>query len=90
MIIQLLLDCIYALFYALTAVIDIGLTPVEAYSVIFDVKMVLASGISVLSNYVDLSYLFVLFGIVLAVDSGLFIYHFVMWIIKKIPMLGVE
>ena len=31
-----------------------------------------------------------LFGIVVAIEVGIKIYHFVMWVLKKIPMLGVS
>lgn len=50
----------------------------------------LETGASILANYTPLSYLITLFGIILAVDAAVLIYHFVMWIIRKIPMLGMS
>lgn len=50
----------------------------------------LETGASILANYTPLSYLLSLFGILLAVDAAILIYHFVMWIIRKIPMLGMS
>lgn len=50
----------------------------------------LETGASILSNYTPLGYLLTLFGIIVAVDGGILIYHFVMWILKKIPMLSMS
>lgn len=59
----------------------------EYINTIFD-YMVGATGI--VANYTPLSYLLVLFGVILAVDVALLLYHFIMWILRKIPMLGIE
>lgn len=50
----------------------------------------LETGASILSNYTPLSYLLVLFGIILAVDAAIIVYHFVMWILRKIPVAGIS
>lgn len=49
-----------------------------------------ASGMAFVAAYVDVSYLLSLLAVVLAVDAGLYLYKLGMWIIKKIPFLGVK
>ena len=50
----------------------------------------LQTGLQILAVYTHLEYLLVLIGIVVLIDAAMLIYHFVMWVLKKIPMLGIE
>lgn len=50
----------------------------------------LVAGAGILANYTPLDYLLILFSVLLAVDAAILIYHFVMWILKKIPMLSMS
>lgn len=90
MIIKLLMDLVYTVFSFLTALIDIPDLPAEVSTYVNDFLGYLGTGIALLSNYCHLSYLLVLFGLVVAVDVGISLYKFVMWVLKKIPMLGIE
>lgn len=89
MIIQALLDGIYNIMSVLF-VFDIPDLPGEVHSYIETAFEYIVAGAGLLANYTPLSYLMILFGVLLAVDAGIVIYHLVMWIIKKIPMLGVS
>jgi len=88
-LIELLLGLIYRLLDILL-IFEIPPLPLEASTYINTLFNHLVSGASILANYTPLSYLLTLFGIIVAVDVGINIYKFVMWIIKKIPFLGVE
>lgn len=90
MIIGLLLELIYALFYALTAAISIGSAPVQLGETLAAATQYMFFGLTFLNNYVDVPYMLTLFGIVLAMDAAFGIYDFVMWVLKKIPMVGIE
>lgn len=90
MIIKNLLDLIYNVFYLLTMPISIPSLPSEVNSAIDTMIEYIGTGFGILSNYCHLSYLLTLFGIVIAVDVGIWLYNIVMFIIKKIPMLGVS
>lgn len=90
MIIELLLDMIYGLFSLLTALIEIPQMPDEATAYITQFFDYLAMGAGILANYTPFGYIMILFGVILAVDVGIKLYHFVMWILKKIPMLGIS
>lgn len=49
-----------------------------------------AEGSVLLSQYVDLGYLLILFTVVLEVDITIFVYRAVMWVLRKIPLLGIK
>lgn len=90
MIIEMLLDALYSLFSLLTSAINIPGLPTEANDYITQFFSYLTAGAGILANYTPFAYIMVLFGVILAVDVGIKLYHFVMWIIKKIPMLGIS
>lgn len=81
---------LYNVFSALTSAISIPSLPpdVEKYMKYF--LDYLNVGLQIFRNYAPVEYLLVLFGIVVAIEVGLSIYHFVMWVLKKIPMLGIS
>lgn len=90
MIISLLLDALYNVFNLLTSAIDIPNFPIEAEEYFDAFISYLQAGAGIVANYTPLPYLLLLFGIILAVDIGIKIYHFVMWVLKKIPFLGMS
>lgn len=89
MIIELLLNAIYNVLNVLL-ILDIPQLPEQVTGYINTLFDYLVTGASILSNYTPLGYLLILFGVLLAVDLGIQIYHFVMWVIRKIPMLGMS
>lgn len=89
MIIQLLLTLIYNIFNLLL-VIEIPSLPDAVQTYINSLFDYLVAGASILANYTPLGYLLTLFGIIVAIDIGINVYKFIMWILKKIPMIGVS
>lgn len=90
MLIELILNALLAVLFALTSGINIPLLPVEVTVYITEFMSYLALGASILSNYAPLGYLLSLFGVVIAVDIGISVYRVVMWVLKKLPMLGIS
>lgn len=90
MIIKALINMLYGLIDWITSGLNIPGLPPEVNEVAVQVTEYLIIGIKIVANYTHLDYLLVLFGVVVAVDAGLMVYKFIMWIIKKIPMLGIE
>lgn len=90
MIIESLMKIILKVISVLTKAINIPSLPESVTGYMDTALDYIGTGVQFLAVYVNLEYLLVLFGIILAIDIGLGIYHFVMWIIKKIPMLGVS
>lgn len=90
MIITLLIDLIYTVISVLTLPINIPDLPSEVNTFVSTAIEYIGTGLGILSNYTNLSYLLVLFGVIAAVDIGLALYKLVMFIIKKIPMLNIS
>lgn len=90
MIIELLLDVLYNVFKLLTTPINIPPMPEEALDYINQFFDYLTMGAGILANYTPFGYLMILLGVIIAVDIGILLYHFVMWIIRKIPMAGMS
>lgn len=90
MIIELFLNAIYGVFKLLTAPINIPDMPPEAMEYIDNMFGYLEAGAGIVANYTPFAYIMILFGVVLAVDVGIRLYHFVMWVIRKIPMANIS
>lgn len=89
MIIELLLTLLKGLL-SILLVFKIPQLPENVTGYIDTLFGYLETGASILSNYTPLSYLLTLFGLILAVDAGILIYKFVMWILRKIPILNIK
>lgn len=90
MIIKLLLQLVYQIFNVLTLPINIPDLPAEINNVITTIIQYVGTGLAILENYTHLSYLLILFGIVVAIDVGLWLYKLIMFFVRKIPMLNVR
>lgn len=77
-------------FSLLTSAISIPKMPEEVSTYLADFLEYIEVGIQIVAAYTHIEYLLVLFGIIIAIDVGLAVYHFVMWVLKKIPMLGIS
>lgn len=89
MIIQLLLNLIYTVLDKML-IFTIPSLPTEVQTYIDTLFEYLVTGASIVANYTPFAYIMTLFGIILAIDVGLNVYKFVMWILKKIPMISVS
>ena len=85
-----LIDLVFGLVSLILSAFDIPEFPPELMQVVNSLSQYIQMGIAILSNYCHMSYLLALFGIVLAVDVAILGYRFVMWILRKIPMLGIS
>lgn len=90
MIIEGVINVLLAVFRALTAPINIASMPEGVRDALETALEYISAGFGIVGQFTHLSYLVVLFGLILAVDAGVLIYKIVMWVIKKIPFLGIE
>lgn len=90
MIIEYILDGLVGLFSLLTSPINIPTLPDSVVSVLDGALSWIDTGIGIVHAYTNFNYLITLFGIVIGIDIAITLYHFIMWILKKIPMLGIE
>lgn len=89
MILEAIMNAIYNVLDTLL-VLNIPKLPPEVTGYIDTFFSYMEAGAGILANYTPLSYLLLLFGVLLAVDAGILVYHLVMWVIRKIPMLGMS
>lgn len=81
---------IFSVFSVLTAPLNIPGVPVGVKEVIAMTLDYIGEGLGILAVYTDMPYLLSLFSLVALVDVAIFLYRTIMWVIKKIPFLGVE
>lgn len=48
------------------------------------------AGTMILNAYIDLGYLLILYGIIFSFDVSIMAFRFVMFILRKIPFLGIR
>lgn len=92
MIIKALLDLIYNIL-SLLFVFDLPNLPDSVTSVATSISSYITTGISVIRAFVGsscMSLLGVLLGLIIALNVAYFLYSFVFWVIRKIPMLNVR
>lgn len=89
MLIETLMWVIYEIL-DLLLIFEIPDLPANVESYVTTLFDYLTTGGSILANYVPLGYLLSLLVIIIAVDTGIQIFKFVMWLIRKIPMLGMS
>lgn len=90
MIIEALMQVVYSLFALLTIGINIPPLPDSIREFLQWTMYYCGLGSQIFAVYTDLGYLVSLFLIVMAVDAGMLVYKFVMWILKKVPVIGIE
>lgn len=90
MIVKALINMLYGFLDWITSGLNIPDLPPEVITVANQVTQYLIVGLKLVANFTHLDYLLVLFGIVVAVDAGLLLFKFIMWVVRKIPMLGIS
>lgn len=89
MILETLMELLYSLFDIMLA-FEIPNLPTQVYEYVQTCFQYMATGAGILANYIPFAYLVSLFAVLLTIDGSIMIYHFVLWIIKKIPMGGMS
>lgn len=90
MIVNLLLTLAYGILSFLTTPINLPDLPQDAIDVINLYLEYITTGIQILNTFVDLQYLLILFSLVILIDVAMLLYRFVLWFIKKIPVINVK
>lgn len=90
MLIEGLLDLIYNLFDLLFTPINLPSLPESVSEIIETFCEYISDGLALIANWTHLPYLLTLFTIIAAVDVGILLYKLIMWVLRKIPMLGIK
>lgn len=53
-------------------------------------NMAISNGIGIFNFFIDGKFIGTCCGLVIAVEAFIQLYYFVMWLLKKIPMIGVK
>lgn len=90
MIIEGLLSILSWLLGLLLSPIHIPELPAGVHTAIAWAMEHLLAGLGIFAAFTHFSFLMSLFAIVVIIDAAMLIYKFVMWILKKIPVAGIE
>lgn len=90
MIIENLCDKIFNLIFVVIGVFDVPPHPEETTSYLTTATELFQNGINLLNTFMPMKYMLVCLGIIIGIDVAVMVYKLVMWIIKKIPMLGIS
>lgn len=89
MIIELLLGLIFNLFDALL-IFEIPDLPAAVVDAFTQALSYMEAGAGIVAAYTDFSLIVTLFSISLTIEAAVLIYHFVMWVLRKIPVAGIN
>lgn len=91
MIINALLNAVYKIFSVLFTPISIPSFPNDAVSSVNDIlTTIFDNSESIIGLFIPWAVVNILLPIVIALELALPVYHLIMWILKKIPFLGVS
>lgn len=90
MLVETLFNIIYLLIDVLTLGIKVPFMPAKVGELLGILLEYISTGIAILGAYFDMSYLLILFGIIILVDASVTAYKLIMWILSKIPVLNIH
>ena len=90
MIIESIFNFFLSLFENLTSAINLPDLPPDVDYYMVEAFDLMQEGIYILNNIMDMKYFLSLAFIMIGIDVGIRVYHFIMWVIKKIPMLNIS
>lgn len=91
MIIESICDLFIKFFTGLLKFINIPQIPADVLSQVnTTIDTIIQRGAELLDLFIPFNIAKVLLLIVLAIEAGVEVYHFVMWVIRKIPMAGMS
>lgn len=90
MIVETIIDALVSLLLKALSVINIPDMPESISGAVTSMSEYLATGYGILDNFLDMSVVSALLIAFLVIDGAYHVYLFVMWILRKIPMIGVS
>lgn len=90
MIVESIFNFFLVLFTKLTSSINLPDFPEDVQQYVEQAFTLMQDGIYILNNIMDMKYFLSLVFIMVGIDVGIRVYHFVMWILKKIPALSIS
>lgn len=91
MIIETIMNALITLFTTLLSFVNIPQIPANILTAVNDtIDLIIDRSAEMIDLVLPYNIAVVLLGIVIAIELGVHIYHFIMWVLRKIPMVGIE
>lgn len=90
MIVKLSMQLLVSLLSLLLSGVQVLGLSQDVLDVLSDIYDALEQGASVVAAYTHFSYLCTLLSIVISVRAALALYHFIFWVLRKVPFWGVR
>lgn len=90
LIVVTIFDFFLSLFNNLTSGINLPDFPPDVDYYMQEAFDLMQEGVYILNNIMDMQYFLTISFIMIGIDVGIRVYHFIMWVIKKIPMLNIS
>lgn len=90
MVIESIVNALCGLVLSITSFINIPDIPQSVMDNLNTFKTSIVSGYGLLSNYLNMSLVLGLLGTIIAIDVIIHAYYFIMWILRKIPVLNIS
>lgn len=90
MILEGLLAIVQKLLETLLSPINIPDLPSDVSAVITKAMTYLLDGLGIFAAYTHYQFLMALLAIVIIIDAAMLVYKFVLWILRKIPAVGID
>lgn len=90
MVIKMAMDSIYGIFYIFLGAVDAFDLPQSVQSVLADIYNYIDMGCSYIAAYTHYEYLCGLVSAVVVINAAIFTYQCIMWLLGKVPFLGVH
>lgn len=91
MIIETIMNALISLFTTLLNFVNIPHIPANILTSVNDtIDLIIDRSAEMIDLVLPYNIAVVLLGIVIAIELGVHVYHFIMWVLKKIPMVGIE
>lgn len=90
MIINAVLHVVLWIVSLILSAIDVFSLPEQVLAVVAEFVSVLIRGAQIVAAYTHFSYLLVLLGIIIAVNSIMLVYKIILWIVRKIPFVHIS
>lgn len=90
MLFQGLLDLLLWLFDAVLDIVDIPTFELDVAGIVAQLVAYIAVGVKILKAYTPYTFMLVLIGIVILIRAFEILYHFIMWVLRKLPFINID
>lgn len=90
MLFQGLLNLLLWLFGAVLTMLEIPTFELDVAGIVAEFVAYIAVGVKILKAYTPYTFMLVLLGIVILIRAFEILYHFIMWILRKLPFVNIN